>query len=78
MIRRLGNGTSDSVAAVANGQPVAVSNGEFRIPATVMQMLGRDFFDELVKNYHQPHRQAQRPDSDQRRATSYNWTATSW
>lgn len=42
------------MAAVANGQPVAVSNGEFRVPAAVVQALGKDFFDELVHNYHQP------------------------
>ncbi|MBA5690529.1 hypothetical protein [Rugamonas apoptosis] len=54
MAQGLGLGTSDSVAAVANGQPVAVSNGEFRVPAAVVQALGRDFFDELVRNYHQP------------------------
>lgn len=54
MIQGPGSGTSDSVAAMANGQPVAVSNGEFRVPAVVVQALGRDFFDELVKNYHQP------------------------
>lgn len=54
MIQGPGTGTSDSVAAVANGQPVAVSNGEFRVPAAVVQALGRDFFDELVQNYHQP------------------------
>lgn len=54
MIQGPGTGTSDSVAAVANGQPVALSNGEFRVPAAVVQALGRDFFDELVQNYHQP------------------------
>lgn len=42
------------MAAVANGQPVAVSNGEFHVPAAVVQALGRDFFDELVRNYLQP------------------------
>ncbi|MBA5605198.1 hypothetical protein H3H36_07475 [Duganella sp. FT3S] len=36
MIRGPGTGTGDSVTAVANGQPVAVSNGEFRIPAAVV------------------------------------------
>lgn len=54
MIQGPDTGTSDSVAAVGNGQSVAVSNGEFRIPAAVIQALGRDFFDKLVRNYHQP------------------------
>lgn len=54
MIQGPSSGTSDSVADVAIGQPVAVSSGEFRVPAAVVQALGEDFFDELVRNYHQP------------------------
>jgi hypothetical protein len=49
-----GSGTSDSIAAVANGQPLAVSNGEYHIPAAVVSALGRDFFDKLVEQFHQP------------------------
>lgn len=54
MIHGPGIDTGDPVAAVANGQPFAVGNGEFRIPAAVILALGCDFFDELVRNYHQP------------------------
>lgn len=49
-----GNGTSGSVAAMTQGQPVAVSNGEFNVPQAVVQALGRDFFDNLVDQHHQP------------------------
>lgn len=49
-----GTGTSDSIAAVANGQPIAVSNGEYHVPAAVVAALGQDFFDKLVDQFHQP------------------------
>lgn len=52
-IQGAGTGTSDSVTAMANGQPIAVSNGEFRVPAAVLQALDRDFFDDLEQRYHQ-------------------------
>lgn len=61
MIQGPGTGTSNSVAAAANGQPVAVSNGEFRVPAAIVQALGQDFFDELVQNYHRPTGKANGP-----------------
>jgi hypothetical protein len=56
-----GSGTSDSIAAQANGQPLAVSNGEYHIPAAVVAALGRDFFDKLVAQFHQPSDGAQGP-----------------
>lgn len=51
-----GTGTSDSVPAVnsSDGSPVAVSNGEYVIPASVVQAKGVDFFDGLVRKYHTP------------------------
>jgi len=52
MITGPGTGTSDSIAAVAGGQPVAVSNGEFLVPAAVVQALGQDFFEKLLEHYH--------------------------
>lgn len=51
-----GTGTSDSIPAVNTdtGQPLAVSNGEYEIPPQVVQALGKDFFDELIAQYHTP------------------------
>jgi hypothetical protein len=49
-----GTGTSDSIAAVAAGQPLAVSNGEYHVPAAVVQALGEDFFERLIQEFHQP------------------------
>lgn len=49
-----GTGTSDSIAAEANGQPLAVSDGEYHIPAAVVQALGQDYFEQLIAQYHQP------------------------
>lgn len=51
-----GTGTSDSIPAVnsSDGSPVAVSNGEYVIPASVVQAKGVDFFDGLVRKYHTP------------------------
>lgn len=54
LIRGPGTGTSDSIAAAAGGAPVAVSNGEYKIPAVVVQALGQDFFDKLVEQFHTP------------------------
>ncbi len=53
MIRGPGTGTSDSVPAIntSNGQKVAVSNGEFVIPANVVAAKGTDFFEALVNKY---------------------------
>lgn len=39
-----GTGTSDSV-------PIRVSSGEYIIPANVVQMKGREFFDKMLENY---------------------------
>jgi hypothetical protein len=49
-----GTGTSDSIAAQAGGTPLAVSNGEYRIPAAVVAALGQDFFDKLIEQFHTP------------------------
>lgn len=55
MIQGPGTGTSDAIPALIDGQqPAAVSDGEYRIPAAVVQALGADFFEELIKKYHQP------------------------
>ena len=49
-----GAGTGDSIPAVNTdtGEPLAVSTGEVIIPADVVQALGPDFFNELIKNVH--------------------------
>ena len=51
-----GTGTSDSIPAtnLANGGQVNVSTGEYVIPADVVKAKGKDFFDGMVKKYHQP------------------------
>jgi hypothetical protein len=49
-----GTGTSDSIAATAGSQPIAVSNGEYHIPAAVVDALGQDFFERLVEEFHTP------------------------
>ena len=51
-----GTGTSDSVHTqnTSTGEPVKVSNGEYVVPADVVRAKGVDFFDGLVKKYHQP------------------------
>ena len=48
-----GTGTSDSIPAtnLANGGRVNVSNGEYVIPARVVNIRGREFFDRLVQKY---------------------------
>lgn len=40
-----GTGTSDSI-------PIRVSHGEYVIPAHVVQMKGKEFFDSLLQKYH--------------------------
>jgi hypothetical protein len=55
LIQGPGTGTSDSIPATTEtGAPLAVSNGEFTIPPAVVQALGKDFFDELIAQYHTP------------------------
>jgi hypothetical protein len=50
-----GTGTSDSVPALIDGQqPAQVSDGEYLIPANVVQELGHDFFEKLVEQFHTP------------------------
>lgn len=50
-----GDGTSDSIPAVIDGeQPAAVSNGEYRIPAHVVAKIGRDKLDAIKAKYHKP------------------------
>lgn len=55
-IRGPGTGTSDSIHTMnrATGTPVSVSNGEYIIPAHVVQAKGKDFFDALLRKYHNP------------------------
>jgi hypothetical protein len=48
LIIGVGNGTSDSVAAMTQVRPVDAPNGEFHVPQAVMQALGLDFFDKLI------------------------------
>lgn len=56
LIQGPGTGTSDSISAEnrANGGQVGVSTGEYIIPADVVQKKGVDFFDGIVRKYHQP------------------------
>lgn len=56
MITGPGTGTSDSVPAqvAETGQPVAVSAGEFHIPAAVVAKVGIDYLKQLVAQFHTP------------------------
>ena len=54
LIQGPGTGTSDSIAAQAGGQPMAVSDGEYHIPASVVDALGVDFFEALIAQFHTP------------------------
>lgn len=56
MIRGPGTGTSDSIPAINtdNGQPIKVSNGEFIIPESVVQIMGKEFFESLIQRFHTP------------------------
>jgi hypothetical protein len=49
-----GSGTSDSIEAEVNetGEEIRVSNGEYIVPADVVETLGTRYFDNLVKRHH--------------------------
>jgi hypothetical protein len=50
-----GTGTSDTIPALIDGaQPAQVSSGEYVIPAAVVQVLGQDYLEELVMQFHTP------------------------
>lgn len=50
MVRGPGTGTSDSIPAMIDGQqPAALSNGEYVIPADIVQKYGVQFFDQLTE-----------------------------
>lgn len=51
-----GSGTSDSIPAVnvSTGEPVALSDGEYHVPAEVVALVGADFFQALIDKFHQP------------------------
>jgi hypothetical protein len=51
-----GTGTSDSIVAknTDTGENIAVSNGEFVIPADVVRYKGTEFFDKLIEKHHVP------------------------
>lgn len=49
-----GTGTSDSVPANTPTGPIRVSNGEYIIPADVVQKFGANAFDKLVQQHHVP------------------------
>lgn len=50
-----GTGTSDSVPGYADGAgPIRVSNGEYIVPADVVQAVGSDALDRLVAMFHTP------------------------
>lgn len=44
-----GTGTSDSIPAKVGGKPLAVSNGEYILPKSVVDAIGVDTLDELVR-----------------------------
>jgi hypothetical protein len=51
-----GTDISDSIDAVNvdTGQAIKLSNNEYIIPADVVRMKGREFFDRMVQKYHTP------------------------
>lgn len=51
-----GTGTSDSVPAVnvSTGEPVALSDGEYHVPAEVVALVGAEFFQMLIEKLHTP------------------------
>jgi hypothetical protein len=53
LIRGRGTGTSDSIPGrnTSTGGNVKVSNGEYIIPAKVVRIKGREFFDNLLRKY---------------------------
>jgi hypothetical protein len=55
LIQGPGTGTSDSIPATIDGQqPAQVSDGEYLVPANVVQAIGQDFFEHLVQQLHTP------------------------
>ena len=56
MVQGKGTGTSDSIPGVNvnSGTKVAVSNGEFIVPADVVRAKGTEFFQTLIDKYHTP------------------------
>lgn len=56
MVRGPGTGTSDSIAAVNRdtGERIALSDGEFVIPAAVVRRKGTEFFEKLIEKNHTP------------------------
>jgi hypothetical protein len=55
LIQGPGTGTSDSIPATIDGQqPAQVSDGEYLVPANVVQAIGHDFFEHLVQQLHTP------------------------
>lgn len=55
-IRGPGDGVSDSILAHNRdtGEAIAVSNGEYIVPADVVKAKGVEFFDKLKQKYHTP------------------------
>ena len=54
-IKGPGTGISDSIPAVTTGgRPLRVADGEYIIPADVVQKFGVDAFDQLVNQHHIP------------------------
>lgn len=53
MIHGPGTGRSDSIHTTnrTTGAPVSVSNGEYIIPAHVVEIKGKEFFDNLLRKY---------------------------
>lgn len=52
-----GTGTSDSITArstVPGGKPIQVSNDEYILPADTVDMIGRQFLDQLIAATHMP------------------------
>lgn len=49
-----GSGTSDSVPAQVGNKRIQVADGEYIVPADVVQKFGADAFDQLVAAHHVP------------------------
>lgn len=56
MIRGPGTGTSDSIGAFNRntGERIALSDGEFVIPADVVRKKGTEFFERMIEKSHTP------------------------
>lgn len=56
MIRGPGTSTSDSIAAINRhtGERIALSDGEYVIPADVVRRKGTEFFEKLIEKNHTP------------------------